>query len=98
MLTVDCETCGLCGPTVLIQYQRDNGPIVLHNVWNRPVKATMELIEEIAQEEILGFNLVFDIFQTLQLLHHIILLHQYIYHLRNLFHKQIILILQQVLV
>jgi DNA polymerase I-like protein with 3'-5' exonuclease and polymerase domains len=67
MLFLDTETCGLCGPAILIQYARDNGEIILYDVWTNPVGETLRLIEEICEEEIVGFNLAFDWFQLQKL-------------------------------
>lgn len=64
---LDTEGCGLTGPTCLIQYAVDDGPIQLHSVWTTPVKDTMELIEWICNQEVIGFNLAFDWFHFQQL-------------------------------
>ena len=66
MLFFDTETCGLHGPTVLIQYAHDDGEIYLHSVWTRPIKDTLELIEEFCLETVVGFNLAFDWFHLCQ--------------------------------
>jgi hypothetical protein len=64
----DTETCGLHGPTVLIQWARNDGPIHLHSVWSSPISETLKLIEEIANEPdgVVGFNLAFDWFHLCQ--------------------------------
>ncbi len=62
MLIFDTETCGLCGPMVLLQYAQDDGEIKLYNIWKTPIKDTIELLEWIANQEVCGFNLAFDWF------------------------------------
>lgn len=66
MLYFDTETCGLHGPIVLIQYAFDDGEIYLHSVFNRPIKDTLNLIEEFVEETVVGFNLAFDWFHICQ--------------------------------
>lgn len=66
MITFDTETCGLHGPIVLIQWAEDEGPIHLHEVFRVPVKETLELIERITDNSIIGFNLAFDWFHICQ--------------------------------
>lgn len=71
----DTETVGYHGPVVLIQYQliypdgnlRDNDGIVLHEVWRRPIKDTLELIADMMSRGCIGFNLAFDHFHLCQL-------------------------------
>ena len=64
----DTETCGLHGMAVTLQYAYDDGPIQIHNFWTRPIDESLELIEAIAQMEVIGFNLAFDWFH-LQKMH-----------------------------
>lgn len=61
----DTETCGLCGPVILIQYAIGNGEIILYEVWKKPIKETMHLIEMMMSHKdgVIGFNLAFDHFQ-----------------------------------
>jgi len=68
MIHYDTETCGLHGPTVLIQYAFDDGPVYLHSVWKTPIKETLELIDEFMyhEEGVNGFNLAFDHFHLCQ--------------------------------
>lgn len=67
MYFVDTETCGFHGPTVLIQYaDGPDGEIIRHNVWKETIMDTMVLIETIAKEGIVGFNLTFDWFHLCQ--------------------------------
>lgn len=61
--TIDTETCGLCGPAVILQYARDNGPICIHNFWTETIGTSMDLIREICSGTVVGFNLAFDWFQ-----------------------------------
>ncbi len=62
MIFLDCESCGLHGMAVLLQYAEEDGPVVLYEIWKRPVQETLELIERIASQTVVGFNLVFDHF------------------------------------
>jgi hypothetical protein len=41
---LDTETCGLHSMMVLLQYAVEDGPIVLHEVWRRPIRETLALI------------------------------------------------------
>ena len=64
---LDSETCGLHGVAVLLQYAWDDGPIELHDVWLRPMGETMELIEKVMENDLIGFNLAFDHFHLCKL-------------------------------
>lgn len=66
MIFLDIESCGYHGPTVLIQWAEDDGPIQLYNVWKEPVQKTLELIEYICTQPVCGFNLAFDWFHLCQ--------------------------------
>lgn len=66
MIFFDTETCGLHGPTVLIQWAEDDGPIHLHNVWRNKVDDTLKLIEYFCEKGVIGFNLAFDWFHLAQ--------------------------------
>jgi hypothetical protein len=79
MIFFDTETTGYHGPTVLIQWARDDGEINLHSVWTSPVGETLELIEEIAQEDVCGFNLSFDWFHLCQTYTTLNLMHRDLY-------------------
>lgn len=59
---IDTETCGLYGMAVLLQFAFDDGPIALHSLWKVPIQETLDLIEKIAECNVIGFNLVFDWF------------------------------------
>lgn len=63
MIYLDTETCGLCGPAVILQYAKDNGPIHIHNFWTNTVGDSLNLIKEICEDTVVGFNLAFDWFQ-----------------------------------
>jgi hypothetical protein len=62
LIYYDCETVGLHGVPVLIQWARDDGPINLHSVWTEHIKDTMTLIEMMMDEGVIGFNMAFDHF------------------------------------
>ena len=47
---------------VLLQYAVEDGPITLYEVWRRPIRETLALIEWICQHTVVGFNLSFDWF------------------------------------
>jgi hypothetical protein len=64
---IDSETCGLHSMMVLLQWAKDDGPIVLHDVWKRPVGETLDLIEWICTHTVVGFNLVFDWFHIVKI-------------------------------
>jgi hypothetical protein len=59
---LDTETCGLHSMMVLLQYAVEDGPISLHEVWRRPVRETLRLIEWLTEHTVVGFNLAFDWF------------------------------------
>jgi len=67
MIFLDTETCGLHGIMVLLQYAKDDGDIILYNVWKEEIGDTLALIEEIANNDICGFNLAFDWFHLYKL-------------------------------
>jgi hypothetical protein len=61
---LDTETCGLHSTMVLLQYAEEDGPIVLHEVWRRPIRETLALIKWLCGHAIVGFNLSFDWFHV----------------------------------
>lgn len=61
-LYLDSETCGLHSMMVLLQYALEDGPIQLHEVWRRPIRETLRLIEWMCEHTVVGFNLSFDWF------------------------------------
>ena len=63
-LYLDTETCGLHSMMVLLQYAVEDGPITLYEVWRRPIRETLALIEWICQHTVVGFNLSFDWFHV----------------------------------
>lgn len=69
MIFFDTETCGLHGPIVLIQYAIDDQEILLWDVWQEPVRETLDLIEMFVTHPggVCGFNLAFDWFHSCQL-------------------------------
>src|SRR3989339_359282 len=67
-LYLDTETCGLHSMMVLLQYAVEDGPIVLYEVWRRPIRETLALIEWICQHTVVGFNLSFRVFPGWQVL------------------------------
>jgi hypothetical protein len=69
MIFFDTETCGLCGPCVLIQWSEGFGEVHLHSVWKTPIIDTLKLIEKFCNDPdgVVGFNLEFDWFQLAKL-------------------------------
>ena len=63
---LDTETCGLHSMMVLLQYAEEDGPIVLHEVWRRPVHETLRLIEWLCEHTVVGFNIAFDWFHIVK--------------------------------
>lgn len=64
---IDTETVGFHGVPVLIQYAYEDGPIILHNLWDVPVRETLELIEKFCDKTCVFFNASFDWFQLCKL-------------------------------
>jgi hypothetical protein len=58
----DTETCGLAGQMVLLQYAEGGGPVTLYEVWREPISKTLELIEWLLGNTLIGFNLAYDHF------------------------------------
>jgi len=63
---IDSETCGLHSMMVLLQYAEEDGPICLYNVWKRPIRETLRLIEWLCEHTVVGFNLAFDWFHVVK--------------------------------
>jgi hypothetical protein len=61
---IDTESCGLHSMMVLLQYAEEDGPVVLHEVWRRPIQETLALIEWLCRHTVVGFNLSFDWFHV----------------------------------
>jgi len=70
---VDTESCGYFSPTILIQTYKepysdykpvpiDINNVSIHNIFKTPVKDTVNLIEDITNNYIIGFNLSHDWF------------------------------------
>lgn len=62
MIFFDCETCGLHGMPVLIQWAEDGGPINLYCPWSEPIEDTLRLIEYFCSTDVCAFNIAFDWF------------------------------------
>ncbi len=63
---IDSETCGLHSMMVLLQYAEEDGPIHLYDVWKRPIRETLRLIEWLCENTVVGFNLAFDWFHIVK--------------------------------
>lgn len=66
MIKFDSETVGLTGPMVLLQYQEDKD-IILHHIFNHTIRETLQLIEYICTQPVVGFNLVYDWFHLVKI-------------------------------
>jgi DNA polymerase family A len=66
---IDTETCGLCGPAVLIQYAIGEGEIRLHEVWKSTFNENLNLLERFAihKDGLVFFNASFDWFMVQKL-------------------------------
>lgn len=62
MIFFDTETCGLHGVPVIIQYAKDQEEIKIYNFWKHPIQETLDLIDWICHDVVVGFNLAFDWF------------------------------------
>ena len=64
MIFFDTESVGFFGPTVLIQYCVNDGPAIIHDIWDNRVIDTLNLIENHCNdpEGVVGFNLTHDWF------------------------------------
>ena len=60
MIYLDTETVGFNGPIVTIQYALDNGRIRVHHIWKEETKSTIQLIENLIDDDVCAFNLPFD--------------------------------------
>lgn len=70
MVPIDCETVGLVGPIVLLQYSESmeiGDKIHLYDVWREKTRTTLNLIEKLMDSEICAFNLTFDHFHLCQM-------------------------------
>lgn len=59
---IDTETCGLHGMAVILQYAFDDGPIAIHSFWTQTIDESIAILKQIAECEVIGFNLAFDWF------------------------------------
>lgn len=60
----DTETCGFVGMPVLLQSQVEGSDeIELYELWREPIRKSLDLIEWMMQQNLIGFNLTFDHFQ-----------------------------------
>ena len=66
-IVLDSETLGFHGLAILLQWAEEDGPVNLHNVWDRPVRETLELIEMFMQRTLVMFNSSFDHFHLCKL-------------------------------
>ena len=62
MIFYDTESIGFFSPTVLIQYARDNDEPIIHDIFQEPVYKTIDLIEMLMENNLVGFNLSHDHF------------------------------------
>ena len=62
MIFYDTESIGFYGPTILIQWAKDDGDVSIHNIWQSRVQDTLDFIERMMDEGVVGFNLTHDSF------------------------------------
>jgi DNA polymerase I-like protein with 3'-5' exonuclease and polymerase domains len=62
MIFLDTETCGFHGVPILLQWAKDDGEIHIHSFWKSTVEQSINLLENICNHDICGFNLTFDWF------------------------------------
>lgn len=59
----DTESIGLYSPTVLIQYAIDYEDTVhIHNLWTKSINESLDLIQKLCENNVIGFNLAHDWF------------------------------------
>jgi hypothetical protein len=58
----DTETIGFAGLATLIQFAHEDDDPTLWNLWDVPVRETLDLIEWVMTKTLVGFNLAFDHF------------------------------------
>lgn len=58
----DTESIGFYSPTVLIQYAIGDGEPIVYNIFKEPVISTLNLIEDMCNNNVIGFNLAHDWF------------------------------------
>jgi hypothetical protein len=59
---IDTETIGFHGLATLIQWAYEDGDVHLHNLWDVPVKDTLNLIENFCDSTCVFFNAAYDWF------------------------------------
>lgn len=62
MFYLDTESIGFYGPTVLIQWAIDDGPINVHNIFQKTAYETCRLIELMCEHTVVGYHLSHDSF------------------------------------
>lgn len=63
LIFLDSETCGLHSMMVLLQWaEGPDGDIKLWEIWKNPVRETLDILEWMAENVMVGFNLAFDHF------------------------------------
>lgn len=51
---------------VLLQHATDDGPISLYEIWRNPIRDTLQLIEGLCRDTVVGFHLAYDMFQLVK--------------------------------
>lgn len=65
LVFMDSETCGLHSMMVLLQWAiGKDGEIQLYEIWKNPVWKTVKVLEDMAENIVVGFNLSFDWFHV----------------------------------
>jgi len=64
---LDSETIGFSGYAILLQWQIDDGEIILWEVWKQTFAQTLRILKAMTSCELVGFNLGFDAFHLVKL-------------------------------
>lgn len=67
MYFYDTETVGFHGMAVILQYAKDEGEIKIHDIWSEEIGKTLDLIEDMMETGVCGYNLAFDHFHLSKL-------------------------------
>lgn len=63
---LDTESAGLYGQPILLQYAINDGDVVLVNLFEETIQSTIDLIESFFYDNIIGYNVGFDIYKIIQ--------------------------------
>lgn len=63
---LDTESVGLYGQPVLLQYAIGDSEVKLVNIYEETIQSTIDLINSFLNENIIGYNLGFDVYKLIQ--------------------------------